>query len=471
MTEKPEVQAVYAPHGYFDTDVQDMLFDEVFPEFFRGGAMNVLVREDAGSYLDTQRDEMFDAAKKKPAIVPARAPIKAPYFIQVEARLRSALGTVSANSLMGRQALLLGKWNAEHRGTVVLPWMESFPDTETRDAISREADTFTVIRALRHGASWRAVVAAFRESDGRFLDYINRRDDNIVRVLENLLDRMDGTRERVKILLNFGSLHAGLTDKIRAGVSDRIQLLDDIVLSDADTMPLSQVDDKEYLRGLYFKFVVVGFMRGHKNELGRAYVFNRNLRASLLEYVRSLSLAQIVADLHLSMEDDESEKDVFVDVAAQDAFASKFLDGNHVGGDVVVDRGCEPNNVYIDKLYVLSSLCMIFGIGEPDDARALLLKQLIDRLVQHNPDNLGKLRAEILGWTIETANADQAGTERPVWPMLMSKVMVVIADQNPLTTDLWDAAKYRGERKNPSIRLVQQAREMLRLAPWNPITV
>jgi hypothetical protein len=63
---RPELRCVYWSHGRDDADIQDTVYDEIFPHFFTPGAVNVLGIEDAGTFLDHQRDYVFEGLLMKP---------------------------------------------------------------------------------------------------------------------------------------------------------------------------------------------------------------------------------------------------------------------------------------------------------------------------------------------------------------------------------------------------------------------
>jgi hypothetical protein len=213
--QKSEVQCVYWSHGRHDSDLQDRVFDEVMPGFFTDGdpnTRNLLGIESAGTFTDPERDNHLKRVELDSVggLISDQVDGVAD---SVRARLvclvQGVLTDRSTGCLLGRESFLLGKWNFENPGRVVLPYHESYSTEVIMDEISRRGDTlFGYLDFKRDGSLfWRDFVDIGRGKIEEVVKFIIDRDDNWLRMLSDLTLKSEQDRTRFKILVTLGRWH------------------------------------------------------------------------------------------------------------------------------------------------------------------------------------------------------------------------------------------------------------------------
>lgn len=433
-----------------DTDIQDEVYKDIYPKFFKPGEVNLLGVEDAGTYTDETRDFQLKRAQYCPSVNSLVHPIEKdeyrtkPFVAKIRCSY-SSLVDESAGAFFNRERLLLNKWNAENAGRIVLPFLESFETEQERAQVEKdyESNVF-VMKVMKQGSYWRGFAERVREHNAKLNAKSKERDPNWIRILGQVPEIFKvSSGVKCRVLLTIGAMHKDLTGMVADRLGDVFSVTDEHFLlgsSDMAGQDLCQckmaegieVSDEEVIKGVFHDMILRNVVYWDRQDESAYNVIGPGIQERLKKAVSETSIEDLCKMMGFSIDEsglslDESLKVTQYDVnkkvrdhtranGAGDAqMFNNFIESLEPEGSVI-DRSSHPNNVFLDKQFVLFTIAGDFGITDEKDRMIELLWQAIGTMHKSDPSLVGDLRREL----VEMFGGRNRVTKK--YAMLMSKL-------------------------------------------------
>ena len=438
--ERPELKVVYWEHGRYNSDMQDTVFEDVMPGFFRNKICNVMGIENAGNYTDEYRDKRMQQVANSPralssysTYVPSIGDRPGKGINLLARYMTNMLAAQGMGSMLMRQSLLLNRWNRKNPNRLVLPFLESFETEAIRSNVDKRSDAAAgaIFFDIKEKIYWKDFVKDLRDSKDKELDEL--RHENWVRILADLLSsEIVRNATATRILLTIGRDHSDLTRQIQERLGDKLHLHDDLVMKSKSIDTDGGNDDELYLRKILFRFFKHLKIFNDVSDETAFYALDDKFIEAIYGAALNAPLEEICEYLNLSLVplDNPLGRNYLKKTSNSLRLSDLKIQLDGSAGTALVDRSEHPNNIFLTKSYIVNALAVTLKLEKDTTPAFQLLQNLIEKI---NPTKLNTLRREVFKFLA----GDDELLDGEKFPYFCS-FLLMIARQDVRNPILWD---------------------------------